>query len=326
MLGKLTEVKNIVSGREKDTQFYFFSGKGGVGKSSCSAASALRFAESGKRTLIISTDPAHSLSDSFRVKIGGDIKELKKNLYAVEIDPKKTMEEYKEKFASNMEGMEMLAKFGMEDAFDMAGMTPGIDEMASLDRMMQYMNSKEYDVIVFDTAPTGHTLRLLSLPDVLDSWLGKMIKIRAKFSGVMNLFKKMLPFGEEGDKQQLDMGQLDAMKDRLVQARTILTDPKKTHYNIVTIAETMSIYESERSLKVINEYRIPVKSVIVNQLIPKNTDCAFCTSRRENQQKQLKVIHDKFKEYEIRELPLFDQEVHGFDMLEKVGKILYKKS
>jgi len=316
-------MKNKVRGKEKDTQFYFFSGKGGVGKSSCSAASALHFAELGKKTLIISTDPAHSLSDSFETKIGGDIKELKKNLYAVEIDPKKTMEEYKEKFASNMEGMEMLAKFGMEDAFDMAGMTPGIDEMASLDKMMQYMNSKEYDIIVFDTAPTGHTLRLLSLPDVLDSWLGKMIKIKARFSGAINMFKKMLPFGEQDGKPKMDVDQLDVMKERLVQARTLLSDSKKTQYNIVTIAETMSIYESERSLKVLDQYKIPVKSIIVNQLIPENTDCSFCTSRRDNQQKQLKTIHSKFKEFEIKEVPLFDNEVHGYKELEKIGKILY---
>jgi len=326
MLGKLTEVKNKMSGKEKDTQFYFFSGKGGVGKSSCSAAAALHFAESGKKTLIISTDPAHSLSDSFETKIGGDIKELKKNLYAVEIDPKKTMAEYKEKFASNMQGMETLAKFGLEDAFDMAGMTPGIDEMASLDRMMQYMNSKEYDIIVFDTAPTGHTLRLLSLPDVLDSWLGKMIKIKARFSGAVDMFKKMLPFGEADDKPKVDIDQLDVMKERLVKARELLTDPKKTHYNIVTIAEAMSIYESERSLQVLNQYNIPVKSVIVNQLIPDNSHCTFCTSRRDSQQKKLKTIHEKFKQFDIKELQLFDEEVHGFDMLEKVGKILYKKS
>ncbi|MBN2101740.1 MAG: ArsA family ATPase [Candidatus Aenigmarchaeota archaeon] len=323
MLGKLAKAKNKVTGKEKDTQFYFFSGKGGVGKSSCSSASALHFAELGKKTLIISTDPAHSLSDSFETKIGGDIKELKKNLYAVEIDPKKTMEEYKEKFANNMEGMEMLAKFGMEDAFDMAGMTPGIDEMASLDKMMQYMNSKEYDIIVFDTAPTGHTLRLLSLPDVLDSWLGKMIKIKARFSGAINMFRKMLPFGEQGDKPQMNVDQLDVMKERLVQARTLLSDPKKTQYNIVTIAEAMSIFESERSLNVLNQYKIPVKSIIVNQLIPENTDCAFCTSRRDNQQKQLKSIRTKFKEFEIKEVPLFDNEVHGYKELEKIGKILY---
>lgn len=327
MLGKLTEVKDKISGqKDRNTQFYFFSGKGGVGKSSCSAATALHFAKKGKKTLIISTDPAHSLSDSFETKIGGDIKELKKNLYAVEIDPKKTMEEYKDKFANNMEGMEMLSKFGMEDAFDMAGMTPGIDEMASLDKMMQYMNSNDYDIIVFDTAPTGHTLRLLSLPEVLDSWLGKMIKLKAKFSGAIGMFKRFLPFGEENeDKPQVDIDQLDVMKERLIRARELLTDPEKTHYNIVTIAEDMSIYESERSLKVLEQYNIPVKSVIVNQLVPENSQCDFCTSRRESQQKKMKTIHEKFRDFGIRQVPLFKHEVHGFDILEKVSKLLFEK-
>ncbi|NOX71767.1 MAG: TRC40/GET3/ArsA family transport-energizing ATPase [Candidatus Micrarchaeota archaeon] len=316
-------MKNKIKGKERRTQFYFFSGKGGVGKSSCSSATALHFAKGGKKTLILSTDPAHSLSDSFEIKIGGEIKELRKNLYAIEIDPKKTMEEYKEKFSTNVEGMEMLSNLGLGDAFDIAGMTPGIDEMASLDKIMQFMNSNEYDAIVFDTAPTGHTLRLLSLPDVLDTWLGKMITLKMKFSGAIDMFKKFLPFGDSGDKPKIDADQLEVMKERLLQARALLTNPERTSYNIVTIAEEMSIYESQRSLEVLKEYNIPVKTIIVNQLVPENPSCKFCTARRGSQQKQLNKIHEIFGKYEIKEVPLFESEVHGFKMLEKVAKYLY---
>ncbi len=324
MLEKLGGIKEKLKDGGKKTQFYFFSGKGGVGKTSCSSATALHFAGSGKKTLIISTDPAHSLSDSFEMKIGGEIKELRKNLFAVEIDPQKTMEEYKEKFAG-IEGMEMLSSLGLGDAFDIAGMTPGIDEMASFDKIMQFMNSSEYDVIVFDTAPTGHTLRLLSLPDVLDSWLGKMIALKMRFAGAIEMFKKFLPFGEKEEKPQIGADQLEAMKERLIQARALLTDPERTHYAIVTIAEEMSIYESERSLKVLKSYGIPVKTLIVNQLIPENPDCAFCTARRESQQKQLERIREIFSELDIKELELFVSEVHGFEMLNKVAEKLYGK-
>ncbi|MBN2042544.1 MAG: ArsA family ATPase, partial [Candidatus Aenigmarchaeota archaeon] len=162
--------------RKKETTYHFFSGKGGVGKTSVSAATALHFSRNGKKTLIISTDPAHSLSDSFETKIGGEVKELRKNLFAVEIDPKKAMQEYKERLMPKIENMGMLKGLGLDDTFDIAGMTPGIDEIAAFDKFLQYMQSKDYDIIVFDTAPTGHTLRFLSLPDVLDSWVGKMIK------------------------------------------------------------------------------------------------------------------------------------------------------
>lgn len=309
---------------KKQTQFYLFAGKGGVGKTSVSAATALRFAEKGKKTLVISTDPAHSLSDSFETRIGGDIKKLKKNLFAVEIDPKKSMEEYKEKITPQLDKMEALKGLGLEDTLDFAGNTPGIDEMAALDKFLQYMQSDDYDVIVFDTAPTGHTLRFLSLPDVLDSWVGKMISIRMKFSGMINMFKKILPFGESEDgENKFGTEQLDAMKERIEQAKKVLSDPERTHFNVVLIPEAMSIYESERSLEILREYNIPVKNIIVNQLIPENHKCPFCTEKRKIQQERVKEIKDKFKEHDILELPLHKHEVKGFAMLDKVGKELY---
>jgi arsenite-transporting ATPase len=309
--------------KERETKFHFFSGKGGVGKTSMSAATALWFAKKGNKTLIISTDPAHSLSDSFDEKIGGEIKKLGKNLYAVEIDPKKAMEEYKGKFMPEIEKMGALKTLGLDETFDIAGMTPGIDEIASFDKFIHFMSSKEYDIIVFDTAPTGHALRFLSLPDVLDSWLGKMIKIRMKFSGVANLFKKILPFGESDEEASFGTEQLDLMKERIEQAKEVLTDPAKTAYNLVMIPEAMSIYESERSLKTIKEYGIPVKNIIVNQVIPENRHCSFCTAKNHQQKERLKTIKERFKAYDIQTVNLMKNEVHGNKMLEEVAKELH---
>lgn len=309
---------------KRETQFYLFAGKGGVGKTSIAAATALHFASRGKKTLIISTDPAHSLSDSFETKIGGEIQKLKKNLFAVEIDPKKAMSEYKEKIMPQIEKLDFLKGLGLEDTFDFAGNTPGIDEMAAFDKFLQYMQSKDYDVIIFDTAPTGHTLRFLSLPDVLDSWVGKMINIRLKFSGFINTFKKILPFGEtKKDDQKLGTEQLEVIKERIEQARKILSDKEKTHFNLVLIPEAMSIYESERSVNILKEYGIPIETVVVNQLIPENRKCPFCTEKRKLQQERTKEIRNKFKDYKLMQIPLHKEEVKGFGMLEKVGKELY---
>lgn len=308
--------------KKRDPVFYWFSGKGGVGKTSCSAATALKFAQEGKKTLIISVDPAHSLADSFNQKIGGEVVKLDKNLYAVEIDPAKAVEEYKEKFRLFSDKMEALKGFGLDDTFDVAGMMPGIDEIAAFDKFIQYMQNKEYDVIIFDTAPTGHALRFLSLPDVLDSWIGKLIKIRMKFSGIMGLFKKILPFGEEEDVEKMGADQLDAMKERIEQAKKILTDKKKTFYNLVLIPEAMSILESERTLQVLKGYKIPVNNIIVNQITP-NNKCDFCEERRENQMKRLEEIKQKFKEYNILTVPQMKHEVHGRESLEKISKELY---
>jgi arsenite-transporting ATPase len=318
-------LKNIFK-KERDPEYYFFSGKGGVGKTSMAAATALWFSKQGKKVLVISTDPAHSLADSFDTKIGGEIKELGKNLFAVEIDPKKAMAEYKEKLMPQIEKIDMLKGVGLEGMFDMADSAPGIDEVAAFDKFLQFMNSREYDIIIFDTAPTGHALRFLSLPDVLDSWVGKMIKIRMKFSGMVNMFKKILPFGESDDKPQLGTDQMEAMKERIEQAKQILSDPAKTHYNIVTIPEQMAIVESERCVKALGEYSIPVETIIVNQLIPKNTGCAFCTEKRGNQQGRLKEIEQAFSSYKIRTMEMFKEEVRGKTMLERVSRGLYSKA
>ncbi len=289
------------------------------------AATALWFARKGKKVLVISTDPAHSLADSFDKGIGGEVKKLDKNLYAVEIDPKKAMAEYKAKIMPQIDKIDMLKGVGLGDMFDMADSAPGIDEVAAFDKFLQYMNSREYDIIVFDTAPTGHALRFLSLPDVLDSWVGKMIKIRMKFSGMANLVKKILPFGEADDTPQLGTEQMEEMKERIEQAKQILTSPARTHYNIVTIPEQMAILESDRCIRALGEYSIPVETLIVNQLIPKNTGCAFCTEKRGSQQKRLKEIEKVFTKLDIKEMEMFKEEVRGTKMLEKVGKMLYSR-
>ncbi len=312
--------------KEIVTEYYFFSGKGGVGKTSMAAATSIWFSDNGKKTLIISTDPAHSLSDSFRTHIGGDVKKLKKNLFAVEIDPQKAMQEYKEKLTPHMQKIEALQGMGLEDVFDISGFTPGIDEIAAFDKFLQFINSKEYDIIIFDTAPTGHALRFLSLPDVLDSWIGKMIKIRMKLSGFMNMFKKILPFGNPDDESNFGVEQLENMKERIEKAKQILTNPAITHYNIVMIPEVMSILESERAIKTLNEYGIPVETIIINQIVPENPSCDFCTAKRKQQLERIKTIQEKFSKMKIKEVELFKEEVGGFDVLKKLAKILYSGS
>jgi arsenite-transporting ATPase len=311
---------------KKETQFYLFAGKGGVGKTSMAAATALYFARQGKKTLIISTDPAHSLADSFEKKISGEMMQIADNLYGVEIDPKKSMAEYKEKLAPKIGKVGFLKGLGLEDVFDFAGTVPGIDELAAFDKFLLYMQSKDYDIIIFDTAPFGHTLRFLSLPDVLDSWVGKMISIRLKIAGLINMFKKVMPFGEsEEGGTKLGTEELELIKKRISEARKMLSNKKKTHFNLVLIPETMSISESERSVKILGEYGIPVSKVVVNQLIPENIKCSFCTERRKMQQERLKEIRSKFKGPEVLQVQLYKNEVKGLDMLGKVAKELYVK-
>lgn len=304
------------------TSFYFFSGKGGVGKTSISAAVALWLSRQGKKVLVISTDPAHSLSDSFEIDIGGEIKEIGKNLHAVEIDPKKAMAEYKEKISFHIDRVESLKGLGLDEMVNMVDMSPGIDEVAAFDKFLQYMNTSDYDVVIFDTAPTGHTLRFLSLPDVLDSWVGKLILIRMRFSGIINTFKRLLPFSGDEEEPKAGTEQLEEMKRRIEDAKEILRDKKRTHFWLVTIAEKMSLLESERARDALTGYGIGINGVVINQILPKN-NCEFCKSRREMQTRNVKEIRKSFRRAKIKEMPLFSHEVQGMKHLEKMGRLFF---
>ncbi len=151
-----------------------------------------------------------------------------------------------------------------------------------------------------------------------------MISIRMKLSGFLDTFRKFLPFGEQKeDEKKPGTEQLEAIKESIEKARDILSNKEKTHFNLVLIPEAMSIYESERSLGILKEYNIPVETIIVNQLIPENRKCPFCTEKRKLQQERVKEIENKFKGQGIQKIPLHREEVRGFKMLDKVGKELY---
>ena len=307
------------------TQFILFGGKGGVGKTTCAAATALKLSEEGDKILIASTDPAHSLSDSFEKKIGSREKEIFPNLWAVEINPKEEMQKLKEKLADAPEMPNMPGLPGMNPAEMLGGLSdmgsmPGMDEMAAFDIFLKYMDSEEYDYVIFDTAPTGHTLKFLSLPELMDSWVGKMIKFKLQVSNALNMFKQLLPFTEPKEDKSLE--NLEKMKARIEKGKLILTNPSKTNFVIVTIPQEMAISESVRAVKQLEEFGIPVKKIIVNQIQPEHKSCAFCTARRKLHKEKLNEIHKKFKKKQIVEVELSKDEIKGKKKLEEFARVL----
>ena len=239
---------DLVTFNKKKTTFIFIGGKGGVGKTTVSAATALWCARVGKKTLIISTDPAHSLGDSFDRVIKHVPTPITQNLEAIEIDPDRAMDEYKEKMQMQQKYNDALGMFS--EQFDVMSSSPGIDEVASFDKFMQYMNTDEYDVIIFDTAPTGHTLRLLSFPEMMDSWMGKMIKTKKSLGAAAQKLKNIIPFmGSDEAEDAQSMEELERAKKEIEKAREVLTDPSRTTFKTVLIPEEMSIYESQRSME-----------------------------------------------------------------------------
>ncbi len=315
--------KDLFKFNKGKTTFVFIGGKGGVGKTTVSAATALWFARNGKKTLIISTDPAHSLSDSFERNIGYNPTPIAENLEALEIDPDRAMQEYQAKMKEQQSlnpGMDM----GMiQDQMDMASMSPGIDEAAAFDKFLQYMTTDEYDIVIFDTAPTGHTLRLLSFPEMMDSWVGKMIKIRRQVGSMAKAFKNIMPFMGDEEEEDRALEDMEETKKQIREARGIMADPERTSFKTVIIPEEMSIYESERAMEALNKNNMHTDGIIVNQIQPEEADCDFCKARRSIQEKRLEMIKQKFGDQVIAEIPLLNHEVKGMDELKQIGEILY---
>lgn len=318
-----------------------FGGKGGVGKTSSAASSAIWAAEHGRKTLIISTDPAHSLGDSLGMELEPGaptpIPEVP-HLTAMEINPKASMSEIQGLSMSNpmedmgMEGMGggLMEGMGFGDLSDFTSMNPpGIDEALAFGKVLEFIETDhEYDLVVFDTAPTGHTLRFLSLPETLSSWVGKLLKMRLKIGKLFGSFKKL--FSKEDKKEDNSLEMLEKFNDAIVNARGDLMDPTKNSFVIVMIPEEMAISETGRLLNELLKYNIPVSNIVVNQLYQENTDlCDFCKARRKMQQKNLEKIREIFQEKlnkNLVEVPLFKEEIREYTKLKEMASYLFQNS
>ncbi len=313
-----------------------FGGKGGVGKTTCASSAAIWAAEHGRNTLIISTDPAHSLGDSLGVDLppGEATKILGvNNLTALEIDPKTDISEYKGLTTMNpLEGSDMPDLIGgiplMEDIQDMASMNPpGIDEAFALMKVLEFIETEhDYDLVIFDTAPTGHTLRFLSLPETLSGWIGKLLKMRLKLGNLMGLMKSLFTSAEKNKDNSLEV--LERLKESILKARDDLTNPMINSFVVVMIPEEMAISETGRLLNELYKYNIPVSNVVVNNLYLDEDDlCDFCISRRKMQHRNLVKIKEVFEKgfgKNLIEIPLFREEIREYDKLKEFSEHLIK--
>ncbi|WP_457615075.1 ArsA family ATPase [Methanopyrus sp.] len=322
-------------GLSKGQRYVFFGGKGGVGKTTCAAATAVWLSEEeGKDVLVVSTDPAHSLSDIFDQDIGSEPTSIKgvEGLKAIEIDPEKAAEEYVEVMKrvyemSKDKGMEDL--FGGEDLLkeqeELLKSSPGIDEAAAFQKFMELMKDDSYDVIVFDTAPTGHTLRFLSVPETLERQVKTMIKVRRTLRQVSRMLKTLIPFADsDEDEEDEILDNLEKMKKEVEEIRETLSDASLTAFRLVMTPEEMAIYEARRALRTLNHYEIPVDMVIVNKVMPKRADeCEFCRTRRKMEEKRLELVEKYFGDKKILQIPMFAEEVRGLEKIRQVAEILY---
>jgi arsenite-transporting ATPase len=296
-----------------------FGGKGGVGKTTCASCTGLYLSKDFK-TLLISTDPAHSLADSLGQEIGGEIKEVKgvKNLSALEISAEKALSKFKLRYESQIRKiLDTSTYLDQEDIASVFALPiPGIDEVMGFKMIVDLIEEAKFDKYIVDTAPTGHALRLLTLPDLLDDWVKVMAKMRWKYRYMVTTFRgKYKP--DEGDDFLFEM------KKAVKRIEGLLRDSQRCEFIAVTIPEDMAIKETERLIKSLDQYGMKVRQLVINNVFPECT-CHFCQARREGQDKYIREIRDKFSDLKTTITPLQPREVKGIESLENFEEVLFQ--
>ncbi len=291
-----------------------FGGKGGGGKTTCSATTALHYASLGRRTLIISSDLTPSLSDIFEMEVGPTEKPVREveNLHALEIGPEEVMKRWKEKFGPEIyEAASSLVDMEYDEVIDYVSMAPGIQEEFMLDYVLERIKDGSYDLIVWDTAPAGDTLRLLELPHKFIAHLRVAPKV---YMQVRDAFKlKKVPF--------LDI--IEGWKALAEEVTNFMRDPRNTEFILVTIPEGLGVYQARRLVGEFARFGLTIRYILVNNVI-KNPDSEFYRQRMEMQSKYLKMLDDEYRErMKLIHLPLFPHEMKGVESLMELEKVLF---
>jgi arsenite-transporting ATPase len=308
-------------------KYNFFGGKGGVGKTVLAGAAAVAFARLGKRTLLASTNPVHSLSGLLDQNVFGQAVPVTgvPNLFAYEIDTKETIEKSKQEIKEKVSWFLKFAEIRTQaDAFvESATMNPAFEESAMFENMIDIMFKDEYEVYVFDTAPTANARRLLGMSSVYSLWVGKMMKSREEAQSL----RKVLSYSKKKEEKDPLMDYLLSFQDRMAQAKKLLTDAEKTAFFFVTLPEALPIAVITRFIAWFKEFGIPVGGVVVNMLIDeqqvKPDSPEFVRNRVSMQANYMKEIETTFPGMVRAVLHLFETEIRGVQMLDRTAKALY---
>lgn len=293
-----------------------YTGKGGVGKTSVAAATALKSARRGLKTLVMSTDPAHSLGDSLDIKLSAEPVEIEKNLWAQEVDSLHEIEEGWGKVQQYLTAL-FTSKTVKDITTEELTMFPGMEDLLSLLRVLKYYKEKSYDVIIIDCAPTGETLALLSFPEMLRWWMEKLFPVKKKALKIIRpVIEPMtgIPMPNDGV-----MSEIEKIYEQLDEMRKVLSDREVTSIRIVVNPEKMVIKEAQRSFTYLNIYDFNVDAIVVNRVMPDSVNDDYFRAWKEVQAKYKKMIVESFLPLPVYYAPLFEQEIVGINMLERMG-------
>ncbi len=307
-----------------DRQVVFFGGKGGVGKTTCSSAFALAASQRGQRVLLVSTDPAHSTADIFERAIGPKEIALTPQLSAIEIDGEGEAARYIEDVKRDIQ--RMFSAHVVKQAhrqIEMAAASPGMTEVALLDRMIDLIVDREssFDLIVFDTAPTGHTMQLLRMPDAMTSWIQALVKHRR---AVVEIDHGTDQSSEQALASDPILMALSRRQDRLSRLRTTIMDRARTSFALVTIPERLAIEETARAADLLADTGVDVGGLIVNRVLPEGLEGEFYRSRKAQEETYLDEIDRRFKRYRRVRVEQLPRDVYGLASLRLVSEQLLR--
>lgn len=310
---------------QESKRLIMIGGKGGVGKTTCASSIALHFARKGEKTLIISSDPTPSLSDIFEIEIGDRETAIKgvKNLYGIEISSEIVLKKWKERFGPEI--YEVVSSFASVDYdfVDYIGGAPGIEEEYMLNYILELVESEQYDLVVWDTAPAGHTLRLLHLPQIFLKHLEAATKFYMNLYSYFEKLKESVKL-RKGKRSLLEIiSGWEGLAEKVV---SFIRDPQKSEFIVVTIPEALGIRQTERIIKDFDEYKLMVNHLIINYVI-KEADCEFHKIRKEMQEYYINVLKGKYiNRIEFIEIPLLPHEIKGVERIEKISEVLFRSS
>jgi arsenite/tail-anchored protein-transporting ATPase len=316
-------MSHTLSRLDKDPKrLIMIGGKGGVGKTTCASAIALHFALQGKRTLIISSDPTPSLSDIFEMEIGDRETAIAgvENLHGIEISSDVVLKKWKERFGPEI--YEVVSSFASldYDFVDYVGGAPGIEEEYMLNYILELVEGGQYDLVVWDTAPAGHTLRLLHLPQIFLKHLEAATKFYMNLYSYLEKLKETVKL-RKGKRSLLEI--ISGWEELAEKVVAFIRDAEKCEFVVVTIPEALGVRQTERIIRDFAEYQLKVNHLIVNHVI-KDADCEFHRLRKEMQQHYIKVLKDEYADHiNVIEVPLSPQEIKGVERIRRIAAILF---